>query len=138
MAMTGFKAYRSKGSATRAARIEGDGETFYVVARPGHEVEVVSQGDFEGEFQSTSKGVVKEGSFKNFRKSGGDIKAQVLEAEVTIGGVDYQPGDYMVLDGGELTGATKADFEAKCELVKKNYNKKSSEATPKKKVAKAE
>ena len=123
MAMTGFKAYRAKGGSTRAARIEGDGDTFYVVAQSDHEVKAVPQAEFEAEYSSAFKGIIKEGTFKNYRKKGGDTNAQVLEATVTIEGEDFGPGDYMILDNGVLRGAKKTDFEATFELVKKNYNK---------------
>lgn len=128
MAMTGFKAYRAKGGSTRAARIEGDGDTFYIVAQSDHDVKAVPQVEFEAEYSSAFKGIIKEGTFKNYRKKGGDTNAQVLEATVTIEGEDFGPGDYMILDNGVLRGAKKADFEATFELVKKNYNKPKSKA----------
>ena len=128
MAMTGFKAYRAKGGSTRAARIEGDGDTFYIVALLDHDVKAVPQAEFEAEYSSAFKGIIKEGTFKNYRKKGGDTNAQVLEATVTIEGEDFGPGDYMILDNGVLRGAKKADFEATFELVKKNYNKPKSKA----------
>lgn len=65
--------------------------------------------------------------FKPYRRKGGDIKAQPITEDMTIGGVELVVGDYLILDQGEVAGAKKAEFEAKFEPVKKNYNKPKGE-----------
>lgn len=55
---------------------------------------------------------------KAYRRKGGDIQAQELEAPATIAGKEYQVGDYLILSDGEVEGATKAEFEEHFELVK--------------------